>query len=76
VAWFGWFVPTGTPKPIVDKIAGDASRVMNTPAFRERYIAAVALDPLDFGPAAFADLLKADLERYAQRLKPLDLKLE
>ncbi|MSQ71655.1 MAG: tripartite tricarboxylate transporter substrate binding protein [Betaproteobacteria bacterium] len=76
IAWFGWFVPSGTPRPVVDRIAADASRVMTTPEFRERYITGVALDPLNLGPGPFAELLKADRDVYAERLKPLNLKLE
>ncbi len=76
IAWFGWFVPTGTPKSVIDRIAANASRVMSTPEFRDRYIVGIALDPLNLGPGPFGELLKSDLGRYAERLKPLNLKLE
>ncbi len=76
IAWFGWFVPAATPRALVERIAADASRVMATPDFRERHILGVALDPMNLGPAQFAELLRADRERYAERLKPLNIKLD
>ena len=34
--WFGLFTQTGVPRPIVEKIAHDADRIMAEPAFRKR----------------------------------------
>lgn len=34
--WFGLFTQAGVPRPIVDKIARDADRIMAQPVFRQR----------------------------------------
>ena len=75
-AWFGWMVPARTPSAVVEKIAADAIRIAATPEFRDKYILGVGMEPMGLAPAAFADLIKADREKYAVRLKALNLKLD
>ena len=75
-AWFGWMVPARTPSAIIEKIAADAIRVAATPEFREKYILGVGMEPLGLAPAAVAELIKSDREKYAVRLKALNLKLD
>jgi tripartite-type tricarboxylate transporter receptor subunit TctC len=61
--WFGLFVPAGTPRAIVNKLAADAKQAMHTPA------AMVPLrkqgdDPLDAGPDEFASFMKSEIVRW------------
>jgi tripartite-type tricarboxylate transporter receptor subunit TctC len=74
-AWFGWFVPAGTPRPVIDKIAAEAGGVIANAEFRDKFIFGVGLEPLNLPPAAFAELVKSEREKYSVRLKELDLKL-
>ena len=46
------------------------------PAFRDKYVTAVGFESLSLGPAAFAELLKNDRDKYAARFRGMDLKLE
>ena len=69
--WFGWFAPVGTPKPLLERIAADATRVVNEPAFREKYVTAAGLEVMNAGPDAFAEMVRADRASYAQRVKAL-----
>jgi tripartite-type tricarboxylate transporter receptor subunit TctC len=74
-AWFGWFVPAGTPRPVIDKIAADAGRVLANAEFRDKFIYRVGLEPLNLQTTAFTELVKSEREKYSVRLKGLDLKL-
>jgi tripartite-type tricarboxylate transporter receptor subunit TctC len=74
-AWFGWFVPAGTPRATIDKIAADAGRVVANSEFREKFVFRVGLEPLDMPPSAFNELIKSEREKYSIRLRGLDLKL-
>lgn len=61
--WFGLYVPTGTPRAIVDKLAAGAKQAVHTPA------ATAALrksgdDPLDAGPDEFAKFMKSEIARW------------
>ena len=63
--WFGLYLPTGTPRPIVDKLAAAAKQAMHTPAA----LAALSKqgdDPLDAGPDEFAAFMKSEIERWTQ----------
>ncbi len=67
--WFGMFAPAGTPRAVIDRIAADASAVINTPEVREKYITGYGFDVLDLPAGAFAEKFKADRDSYAARLK-------
>jgi tripartite-type tricarboxylate transporter receptor subunit TctC len=75
--WFGWFAPAGTPKPVLERIAADVSRVITVPEFREKFVTAAGLEVANAGPDAFAEMVKADRASFAQRLKGLgDVKID
>jgi tripartite-type tricarboxylate transporter receptor subunit TctC len=75
-AWFGFIVPAATPRPVIDKIAADVSRVISQPAFMEKFITGVGLNLLNQGPDQFAEFLKADRADYAVRVKNVNVKLD
>jgi len=63
--WFGLLAPAGTPRAIVDKLAGAARAAMHTPAA----IAALRPqgdDPLDAGPDEFAAFMKSEISRWTK----------
>jgi len=43
--WFGLFTQTGVPRPIVEKIAHDADRIMAEPSFRKRIYTDRGVEP-------------------------------
>ena len=59
-SWYGLFVPPGTPKPIVDKLAKEVASIMRDPAFRERHLTARSLVPAVNMPDEFAAEIKRD----------------
>jgi tripartite-type tricarboxylate transporter receptor subunit TctC len=75
-AWFGWFAPNTTPRPVVERVAATASRVITTPEFRDRYIHGAGLEVANLQTDAFAERIRADRETYASRLKALDGKID
>jgi tripartite-type tricarboxylate transporter receptor subunit TctC len=58
--WYGLFAPTGTPKAIVDKLNGEIRRVVNDPAFLDKYIISRGLVPAINSPEEFAKEIKED----------------
>jgi tripartite-type tricarboxylate transporter receptor subunit TctC len=72
--WFGWFVPVATPRTIVDRIGTDASTLITTPAFRDKYVHGIGLDLLNLPSAAFAEKFRTDRAGYAERLKRMAVK--
>jgi tripartite-type tricarboxylate transporter receptor subunit TctC len=60
--WYGLFAPPGTPKPVVDKIAAEVTRVFADKEFVEKYVISRGQVPAINTPAQFAAEIKADRE--------------
>ena len=74
--WFGLFAPTGTPQPIVTKLAGEVSRIIDDPGFRKRMFVDRGVEPSEKKLDQFADFIREDRkigERIFQELgqKPM-----
>ena len=65
VTWNGLMAPAAAPKLVVDKIAGEMAKACKDPEFIER-LAALGADPSCITPAEFAELVAADLKRWAE----------
>jgi tripartite-type tricarboxylate transporter receptor subunit TctC len=74
--WFAWFVPSATPRSVVDRIAAGASSVLSVPAFREKYLLAAGMEEMNLQGAALAERVKESQESFASRVKGLDIKLD
>ena len=72
-SWYGLFVPAGTPKPIVDKLAKEVASIVNDPAFRERHLTARSLVPAINTPEQFAQDIKKDRATAQQVVKDAGL---
>jgi tripartite-type tricarboxylate transporter receptor subunit TctC len=57
--------PTGTPRPIVDKLAIAAHQAMHTQAAMEP-LRKQGDDPLDAGPDEFAAFIRSEITRWTQ----------
>ncbi len=75
-SWFALAAPAGTPRSVVDKIAADVRKIVDTAEYRDKYIVGMGLDPLPLGPDAFAKYLDADRAKYAQRVKNANVRLD
>ncbi len=58
--WYGLFAPPGTPKPIVDRIVAEVTRVVGDPEFRDKYIISRGQVPAINTSEEFAKEIKED----------------
>jgi tripartite-type tricarboxylate transporter receptor subunit TctC len=65
--WFGLFTQSGVPRPIVEKIARDADRIMAEPAFRKRMYTDRAVEPALERVDEFARFIR-DERKLAQQI--------
>lgn len=65
--WFGLFTPAGTPRPIVQKLAGELSRIVGRPEFRQRMFFDRAVEPGSGVLSQFADFIAED-RKFAKRI--------
>jgi tripartite-type tricarboxylate transporter receptor subunit TctC len=75
IQWNAMAAPRGTPQAAIDRLKGELVAAMKLPAFRERLLAQ-GFDGATSSPQALADLIKADLARYAKFIKTLGIKDE
>jgi tripartite-type tricarboxylate transporter receptor subunit TctC len=75
VTWNGLLGPAGTPRPIVDKLAGEIARAVKDPKFLER-LASLGADPLGNTPEQFAALIASDLKLWADAVAVAGLKTQ
>lgn len=75
VTWNGLAAPAGTPREIVDKIAGEIGRAVKDPQFADRLKAAGA-NPLGNTPDEFATMIKADTAIWADAVAVTGLKAQ
>ena len=74
--WFGFVVPAGTSRAIVDKIAADTGRIIMTSEFDKKFATGVGLELINQGPDQFADFLKKDRAIWADRVRRVNVKLD
>ncbi len=69
VAWQGVVAPAGTPRPIVDALAGQIKKLLDDPSTRERFTS-IAIEPLPGStPDSFGDYIKSEVDRWADIVK-------
>jgi tripartite-type tricarboxylate transporter receptor subunit TctC len=66
--WYGLFVPRGTPQPVIEKIAGEVTRIMRAADMRERW-SAVGVEPAGGTPGEFKARYIAELDKWAKVVK-------
>jgi len=73
--WYGVVAPAGTPAAIVQRLAGDLKTIMTFPDVRERFFQQ-GVEPTFLGPDAFAQYIKASVDKFARIVKAIGLKPE
>ena len=67
-AWWGLFGPANLPRPIVDKIRAEVSRLLGTPEM-QKIFAANTMELVDMTQEQFVRFIRDDLENWAQQIK-------
>jgi tripartite-type tricarboxylate transporter receptor subunit TctC len=68
VNWSGLMVPAGTPKEIIDRIAGETSRAVRDPRIADLLVAN-GIEPLASGPEEFAAIIAAGRPLWAEAVR-------
>jgi tripartite-type tricarboxylate transporter receptor subunit TctC len=66
--WYGMLAPAGTPRDIVDILHAQCQKILRSSAMKE-HLTRQGADPDGAPPAAFADVLRADIARWSQFIK-------
>ena len=69
----GFYVPAGTPQPIVQRLNSEINRILATPAVRGT-INGLGAEATPLSPTQFRQVLEDDSRRYAAIIKARDIK--
>jgi tripartite-type tricarboxylate transporter receptor subunit TctC len=64
-AWQGLFAPAGTPRPVVDKLAAEVKRILETPEVASS-LEAVGAEPAPMPPDAFGAFTRTERAKWKE----------
>jgi tripartite-type tricarboxylate transporter receptor subunit TctC len=73
--WVALFASAGTPRPVIDRLAGDVSKALESRELQERY-AAASIDAPTGTPDGLAAFLKKDFQLWDKLIKSQGIKLD
>jgi len=73
--WYGVLAPAGTPKAVVDMLAGEFTKAMNATDMKERYVT-LGLEPVASSPEQFGVFIRSELSKWGEIIKRSGTKLE
>jgi tripartite-type tricarboxylate transporter receptor subunit TctC len=79
LTWFGMFAPAGTPREVVQKLNSEASKLLSSQQFRDKFLTQQGIEvkgPAGKSPEAFAAYMRTEREMYASLVKVIGLKLD
>ncbi|MGN5476470.1 Bug family tripartite tricarboxylate transporter substrate binding protein [Cupriavidus basilensis] len=72
--WTGMMMPTGTPRPIIEKVTASVGRLLQTEGMRERIVAA-GFTPAPQSPP-FNEYFNAEVSRWAKLIEEKHIRVE
>jgi tripartite-type tricarboxylate transporter receptor subunit TctC len=73
VNWWGVLMPTGTPKPIIDKFHGDLVRALADPEVKKKF-ADLGVDAVSSSPDQFGAFIRTETAKYEKLIKEAGIK--
>ncbi|HMA73284.1 MAG TPA: tripartite tricarboxylate transporter substrate binding protein [Xanthobacteraceae bacterium] len=75
IAWQGLFAPAGTPRPIVDRLATEAKRILEMPDVADS-LKAVGAEPAPMPPDAFAAFTRAERAKWKEVVRVSGVRID
>lgn len=72
--WQGLFFPAGTPRASVERVASEIAQILAEPDTRKQ-LEDMGYEPVGNTPDAFAAIIKADHDKWAELIKSADIKI-
>ena len=75
-AWFGFFLPAGSPKEAVARIYQDTKKIVDDPEFRQKQLIERGYEPVGSSPDEFTAYIRSDSASRARAVKVSGAKAE
>jgi tripartite-type tricarboxylate transporter receptor subunit TctC len=75
LGWFGFMVPAGTPRPVIDKLYKDTAQAIQGADIRGRF-EQIGMVPVGNPPDAFAQDIRSESARWAKIIKERKLQVD
>jgi tripartite-type tricarboxylate transporter receptor subunit TctC len=75
-AWFGLFVPAGSPRDAIARTFQDTKKIVDDPEFRQKQLVDRGYEPVGSAPDEFVNYLKKDSESRARAVRISGAKAE
>jgi len=63
--WYGLLAPAKTPRPIIDKLNAEVTKILNLPEIKQ-YLFNQGLDPAPTTPEEFGNYVKSEMAKWAK----------
>ena len=73
--YYGLLAPAGTPRPIIQRLHGELTKIIRSPESMER-LASVGAIPVANTPEQFAEALRVDVAKWAKVIKEHGIKAD
>lgn len=75
-AWFGLFLPSGSPREALERIHRDIRKILDEPEFRQKQIVDKGYEAVGSAPQEFAAYIRTDYESRGRAVKVSGAKAE
>ncbi len=73
-SWWGAYVPTGTPRPIVDRISDELRNAARAPDVRQKFVDLIDMEIIAGSPEQFAMFQETEQKRWFKVIKDNNIK--
>ena len=73
--WFGVLAPAGTPKDVTQRLAGEMTKIIQSPDFRKR-MHEIGAEPVGNTPEQMARQIKDETDKFARLVKDAKVSIE
>jgi tripartite-type tricarboxylate transporter receptor subunit TctC len=67
-AWFGMFVPAGTPQSVIDRLHAETVKIVKLPDTHERFLS-LGAEPVGSIPAEFGSFFRSEVAKWGKVVK-------